>query len=202
VAVIDDRGQIASPAARSGRLRDILRMEKEIVIEIAAQLGYQLSEAEQQAILENGTQNLAAFLAYSSGLAAEDIGDYSAAATFYQQAVQSDPGFQQARDQYQASAAAPAVESAAPGEVTTVSAEPAAPAPDAFGVPVADAVSSSVADVAATTSESTAGASTSTSTQTTQQATTTTTSTPNTTTVVKGVSPTITGVVRVVFRLP
>lgn len=201
MAVIDNQGQVASPSARQGRLRDLMRMEKEIVIELSAQLGYQLSEAERRAILENGTQNLVAFLAYSNGLAAEDIGDFSAAAAYFQQAVQSDPGFQQAREQFRASAAAPAVENATPGQITTVSAE-TVQAPDVFGEPVADAVSTSVADVAATTSEAISATSTGSTSTTTQQATKTTTSTPNPTTVIKGVPPTITGVVRVIFRLP
>ncbi len=201
MAVVDSRGEVASPSARRGRLRDLLRMEKEIVIELAAQLGYQLSEAEQRAILENGTQNLAAFLAYSNGLGAEDIGDFSAAAAYFQQAVQSDPGFQQAREQFRANAAAPAVENATAAQVTTVSVE-TVQAPDIFGEPVADAISTSVADVAATTSEATSGTSTGSTSTTTQQATKTPTSTPNPTTVNKGVPTTITGVVRIIFRLP
>ncbi len=203
VSVVDDQGQIASPAARTGRLRQILRMEKEIVIEIAAQLGYQLSQAERQAIFDNGTRDLTAFLAYSRGLAAEDIGDYSAAATFYQQAVQADPNFQQARSQFRANAAAPSVQNATVGQVTTVSVA-TAPEPDFVDQTVGDAVTSSVADVAATTSEATAGASTTdTHTQTTQQATTVTTSQPNPTTVPIGITPTtIIGVIRIVFRLP
>ena len=201
MAVVDNQGQVATPSARQGRLRDLMRMEKEIVIEIAGQLGYQLSEAEQRAILENGTQNLAAFLAYSNGLAAEDIGDFSAAAAYYQQAVRSDPGFQQARDQFRANSAAPAVENATAAQVTTVSVE-TAETPDLFGEPVADAVSTSVADVAATTSEAVSGTSTGSTSTTTQQSTKTTTSTPNPTTVSKGVPPTITGVVRIIFRLP
>jgi tetratricopeptide (TPR) repeat protein len=204
MAVVDNQGVIANPSTRSGRLRDVLRMEKEIVVELAAQLGYQLSEAERRAILENGTENLAAFLAYSNGLVAEDLGDFSAAAMYYQQAVQSDPGFQQAREQYRANTAAPAVQEATAGQVTTVSTE-TVQQPDLFGQPVADAVSTSVADVAATTSESTAGASTGTATgttQTTQQATNTPVSNPDPIVVVTGVPSTLTGVVRVIFRLP
>ena len=54
-------------------------------------LGYQLSEAERRSILANGTQNLAAFMAFSQGLVAEDAGDYSRAAAYYGQAVRSDP---------------------------------------------------------------------------------------------------------------
>ena len=88
--------------------------------------------------------------------------------------------------------------------MTTVSAE-TVQQPDLFGQPVADAVSTSVADVAATTSESTAGASSGTAagtTQTTQQATNTPASNPDPIVVVTGVPSTLTGVVRVIFRLP
>lgn len=198
-SVVQSDGEILAPSTQSGRLRDLLRMEKEIVIEVAARLGYTLTEAERQRILENGTQNLAAFLAYSRGLAAEDAGDYSAAATHYQNAVRADPGFQAAREQQQAVAAAPAVQTATASEVTTVAATQTTSAEAMANVPVADAVASSVADVAATTSEQTAATPTQ---QTTTQATATPIAQPPPTTTAKGTTTTVTGVVRIVFRLP
>ena len=40
-------------------------MEKELALQVAAGLGYQLTEAERQRILENQPGSLAAFLAFS-----------------------------------------------------------------------------------------------------------------------------------------
>ena len=54
-------GQVTGPEFTTGRLRDLLRMEKELVVGISLRLGYQLSQAERQLILENGTDNLTAF---------------------------------------------------------------------------------------------------------------------------------------------
>ena len=65
-----------------------------------------LSQAERQRILENGTQSLVAFLAYSRGLVAEDLGDFPAAALHYADAARADPNFTAARDNYQRSVAA------------------------------------------------------------------------------------------------
>lgn len=200
--VVLPTGEIVGPEVVSGRFRDLLRMEKELVAQLAGRLGYVLSEAERQLIMQNGTQDLVAFLAYSRGLVAEDLGDYQAAAQFYSQAVQADPGFQQARQQYQTTAIASAVQQATPGQVTTVAAQ--TPPPPATAVePAASAVASSTADLAGTQGES--------STQTTTKqdvspppipAAKTATGDPPTTPTSQGTSTTLTGVIRILFRLP
>ncbi len=172
-SVVRATGEVTAPEASAGRLRDLLQMEKEIVVGIANQLGYVLSEAERRMILENGTQNLTAFLAYSRGLLAEDLGDYSAAA-------------------------APDVQQATAGEVTTV-ADEAVPEPDAVVEQIADAVSSTVGDLAATQAEQTSVTGT---TQTTQQAGETSAAQPPPTTTAEGTPTTATGTIRIVFRLP
>ena len=174
-SVVQSDGQVVSAATQEGRLNDLLQLEKNVVLDLAARLGYQLSEAERQLILENGTANLTAFLAYSEGLAAEDLGDYVGAAAFYQQAVQADPGFQQARSHYRAAAATPTVQQASAGDVTTVAGTDVEDPGVSAEEPAVDAVSSSLADVAATTSEQTA-ATTSSSEQTSTQAAGTVTS--------------------------
>ena len=150
--VVQGDGQVTGPEFTTGRLRDLLRMEKELVVGISLRLGYRLSEAERQLILENGTENLTAFLSYSQGLLAEDIGDYSTAALHFSNAVQADPGFDMARTQYEAAAAAPAVEGASANQVTTVS-ETAVAEPLGPGDPVLSAVTSVVVDIAATQAE-------------------------------------------------
>lgn len=204
--VVLPTGEVVGPEAVSGRFRDLLRLEKDLVVQLAARLGYFLSEAERRLILENGTQNLAAFLAYSRGLVAEDVGDYQAAAQFYGQAVQADPGFQQARQQYQTAASAIIVQQAGAGQVTTVAAQP--PPPPAPAVePASSAAASSTADVAATQGES----STQTSTQQQQQQQAPPppavvvkgpTSDPPPTPTSQGTTATLTGVIRILFRLP
>ncbi len=190
-------GQVTGPAFATGRIRDLLRMEKELVVGISLRLGYQLSQAERQLILENGTDNLTAFLAYSRGLLAEDLGDYSTAALHFSNAVQADPGFDLAQTQYEAAAAAPAVEGASANQVTTVSqttvTEPLGP-----GDPVSSAVASVVVDIAATQAEqNTAGGQSG-----GQSSTTTNAATPSPTPTATGTSATVSGIVRIIFKLP
>ncbi len=202
--VVLPSGEVVGPEAVSGRFRDLLRLEKELVVQLAGRLGYFLSEAERRLIMENGTQNLAAFLAYSRGLVAEDLGDYQAAAQFYSQAVQNDPGFVQARQQYQTSATATAVQQATPGQVTTVAAQ--APPPTVTPAePATSAVASATADVAATQAES----ATQTKTQQQQQpapppvtVANTPSNDPPPTPTNQGTSNTVSGIIRILFRLP
>lgn len=201
-SVVQATGEVTAAAPQTGRLRDLLTLEKQVVLDIVGQLGYQVSEAERQRILENGTQNLTAFLAYSRGLVAEDLGDYAAAAQHFSTAVQSDPGFQAARQGYQAATAAPRVQQAAPAQVTAVAAEPPPPPPDQIttGDATGGAVTSSVTDLASTQGEQ--ATATSQQQQTTQQAGQTNTSAPPPTTTTTKPPETATGIVRIVFRLP
>ena len=104
--LVQRSGEVANGGQVNGTMRGLLTMEKELIVQLASGLGYQLAEAERRRILENGTQNLQAFLSYSRGLLAEDAGDFSRAALYYGEAVQADPQFQAARDQQQANAAA------------------------------------------------------------------------------------------------
>jgi hypothetical protein len=52
-----------------------------------------LTVAERNAIEQRPTRSLAAFLAYSRGLTAEDEGRYDDASRFYRDAARIDPGF-------------------------------------------------------------------------------------------------------------
>jgi tetratricopeptide (TPR) repeat protein len=201
-SVILSTGEVSSADAVSGQLRDLMRMEKDLVIGISEQLGYTLSEAERRLILENGTQNLIAFLAYSRGLEAGDRGDFSAAAGHFSEAVRADPSFEMARQQYDAATAAPAAEAATPATVT-VSAATSVPNPipvfEAGGVvdPVNQALTTTVIDVAGTRTELTRVTD---QTQTTTRSTNTAVSDPPST--VTHRPPATTGTIRIVFRLP
>jgi TolB-like protein len=97
-AVVDSRTSGVAPGASAqDRLSRLFDLQKEFVYEIFRSLGIQLSDAERAEIDRRPTQNLAAFLAYSRGLEAEDRGDYSAAAQLFNQAARIDPGFLAAR---------------------------------------------------------------------------------------------------------
>ena len=201
-SVVMSNGEVTGPTSRTGRLRDLMDMEKEIVVGIATQLGYTLSAAEQQMILENGTRNLAAFLAYSKGLLAEDMGDYSAAAMHFAEAVQADPNFQAAHDGFQANDAAPEIQVSAPAEITISAVEATTTDPTvmlgAGGLDaVVAAITSTQLDIAATQSEQVQQMSD--QTQTTTRATGSTIAVNNPTEVIVQ---TTTGIIRIVFRLP
>jgi tetratricopeptide (TPR) repeat protein len=191
--VVQGTGDVANAADVNGTLRGLLQMEKELVVQLARSMGYVLAEAERQRILENGTQNLQAFLAYSRGLLAEDAGDYSRAALYFNEAVQADPNFQVARDQQQAAAAAPAMQvAAASGQVTGAGAGTQEPA--AGTTP--DAIASATGDLAATQSEQNAAA-----TPPTQSASDAPASDPSPAQR-EGASQTSTGSVTIRFKLP
>jgi TolB-like protein len=194
-SVVRGDGQVSAPAAQTGRLRDLLKMEKDLVIGIANQLGYRLSEAERKRILENGTQSLTAFLAYSKGLVAEDAGDYSAAAVHFGEAVRADPGFQQARQDYQTATVSEQVASAAPGDVTTVAAEQVQMPTEPVTQTAENAMSAATLDVASSPAENVTNTGTNTGTNTNS-------SNPSGVQTTKVTNSNVTGVIRIIFRLP
>jgi tetratricopeptide (TPR) repeat protein len=77
-------------ADQADRLFDL---EKRIALDLFRELGVTLTVAERTAIEQRPTRSLAAFLAYSRGLTAEDQGRYDDASRFYQDAARIDPGF-------------------------------------------------------------------------------------------------------------
>jgi len=203
-SVVMSNGEVTSPTSRSGRLRNLMDLEKEVVVGIAGQLGYTLSAAERQMLLENGTRNLAAFLAYSEGLLAEDMGNYSAAANHFATAVRLDPNFQAAREGFEANDVVPTAQEATAAEITISASEPP---PDPLGLGgiggmaagdvAASAINSTRLDIAATQSEQVAQMGD--QTETTTRATGSTIAVNTPTEVI--VQPTI-GIIRIVFRLP
>jgi len=202
-SVVEGSGEVTDPTRSDGTLRDLLQLEKDVVIGLADRLGYVLSEAERAAILENGTRNLTAFLAYSRALDAEDRGDYQAAARYYRQAIQADPNFSQARDGLGATAMMADVQAAGPADAPVLAGEGgvgSAPAADAGNLLV-NTINSTVADVASTTSEQTAGTLGGTTTGSTgNNGTGSTIAQPPPPSVVPPV--TLIGTIRIIFRLP
>lgn len=197
-SVVMGDGEATGAASETGRFRDLLRMEKQVVVGLAGRLGYTLSAAERERILENGTQNLAAFLAYSRGLEAEEAGDYAAAAAYFAQAVRADPRFTQARAQYRATAVAPRVQQA-PSATEAAAAQPPA---DITGPPVdvmAAATQNVIQDVASQAAENVVSDPTG---GTTGTGVVTNAADPTGTQTQLATPPTATGIIRVLFVLP
>jgi tetratricopeptide (TPR) repeat protein len=94
--IVLETGELVEPLSTEGELNNILALEKDLALGVAESLGYQLSQAERQRILENQPGSLAAFLAFSKGLESESFGDFEAAAAFYGEALRLDPQYGEA----------------------------------------------------------------------------------------------------------
>lgn len=106
--VVTSTGELTQTPARTAPANQLLALEKEVVFEIAGLLGYTVSQAERTRIMENGTRNLQAFLAYSEGLELADQGFYGAAAASFAEAQRIDPDFVEARRMLETSVGAEA----------------------------------------------------------------------------------------------
>jgi len=114
VGVVRPVGQV------TGLFRQLLALEKQVVFDLAGQLGIALTEAERQQILRQGPKSLAAFLAYSRALDDLDRGDYDGAARNFGAATRADPSFQAARQGQETAAATPAVQQSGAGGIVTL----------------------------------------------------------------------------------
>ncbi len=150
-AVVAGDGNVRSGAEANGTFKQLLDLEKQLVFGLATELGIQLTEAERQRILREGPKNLAAFLAYSSGLEALDRRDYRAAGAAFSAAVRADPSFQQAHEQQQAAEAAPVVEASGGDVIAVAQAAEQLPPPPVVSEPaVAGALQQGTIDVSGT----------------------------------------------------
>ena len=118
--VVTGAGVVRPVGQVTGPFRQLLALEKQVVFDLAGQLGIELTEAERQQILRQGPKSLAAFLAYSRALDDLDRGDYGAAARNFGAAARADPSFQAARQGRETAAATPAVQESAAGGIVTV----------------------------------------------------------------------------------
>ena len=100
-SVLMASGDMVEASDQQGPMRDLLRLEKELVLALADDLGYQLTEAERRRILESGPRNLRALIAFSNGLLAESRGNWAEAAEHYGAALRADPSFSEARQRLQ-----------------------------------------------------------------------------------------------------
>ncbi|HEU4721067.1 MAG TPA: CsgG/HfaB family protein [Gemmatimonadaceae bacterium] len=93
-AVVDvPTAQVRGVAQGADQMEELFALEKRIALDLFDRLGVTLTVAERNAIEQRPTRSLAAFLAYSRGLTAEDEGRYDDASRFYRDAVRLDPDF-------------------------------------------------------------------------------------------------------------
>lgn len=82
----------------SGAVGNLFGIEKEIVFAAIDHLGIQLTDEERKNIGKHATQNFNAFRAFCRGLDQYDLGDYSTAMMYFQDAIKLDPNFILAQD--------------------------------------------------------------------------------------------------------
>jgi hypothetical protein len=80
-------------AQSADAMDQLFALEKRIALDLFDELGVQLTVAERNAIEQRPTRSIAAFLAYSRGLTAEDQGRYDDASRYYRDAAHLDPTF-------------------------------------------------------------------------------------------------------------
>jgi tetratricopeptide (TPR) repeat protein len=100
--------QVQGVAQGADQLDQLFNLEKKIALDLFTELGVTLTVAERNAIEQRPTRSLAAFVAYSRGLAAEDEGRYDDASRYFDDAVRLDPGFGAAQQKGQDTRAASA----------------------------------------------------------------------------------------------
>ncbi|UCF64291.1 MAG: hypothetical protein JSW33_00245 [bacterium] len=82
----------------SDELSNFFQMEKDMVFQIVAGMGLELTQEQQDAINYIPTRNLEAFLQYSLGLEYEDRGNFEEARRFFLNASRLDDGFSVAKE--------------------------------------------------------------------------------------------------------
>ena len=99
-------GSVVASPSDTRTLDHLFTIERNIAFGIFKSLGITLTTAERDSIERRPTKSLAAFLAYSRGLAFQDEGRFDDAGRMFDQALRLDPGFSAARQQAQQAHAA------------------------------------------------------------------------------------------------
>jgi len=84
---------------RKDALDNLFAMEKDIVIDVIAQMGIEPTPVELRKIAERPTRNLQAFLLFSQGLESGSAGDYRRAARNFEESIKLDANFTLAREE-------------------------------------------------------------------------------------------------------
>ena len=80
-----------------GNINEPFRLCRDLVQQIATQMGLPLTKEEQQSIYEGPTENLIAFLKFSRGLQYDDEGRFEDALAAYRSVVSQDNNFARAK---------------------------------------------------------------------------------------------------------
>ncbi|CAN5691084.1 hypothetical protein BH23GEM11_BH23GEM11_05200 [soil metagenome] len=91
-----DAGAEPSTVSDQGPLQLLFDLQKRMALDLYASLGVELTPAERDRIDQRPTENLRALLAFGRGLEAGDGGRFAAAVGHFAEAVQLDPGFDEA----------------------------------------------------------------------------------------------------------
>ena len=84
----------------SGSQNNILRTYSTLTLKLIGAMGIVLSDEERRSIQELPTEQLLAFIAFSKGLDLEDRGLYQEAAAAYEEALEQDPSFDLASENF------------------------------------------------------------------------------------------------------
>jgi TolB-like protein len=91
-----ETGEIMKAEYVEGKSDEVMKLEKDLVIKMLADLNVTPSEIEEEAIMEGKDTGFDALYHYSRGLAYEDKKDYVAAFQQYQKALEISPGYVEA----------------------------------------------------------------------------------------------------------
>ena len=89
---------IGYPTAEGELLRELFRMEKDLLFEIIELLEVEVSPEQEADLREPLTTNLKALLYLFQAIQESDLRNYAKAAQFYQRALEEDPNLHQAKD--------------------------------------------------------------------------------------------------------
>jgi hypothetical protein len=97
VALVDAAtGALSQELTAAGKLDEFFRIEKELAFSVLTGMGVEPTPRERKEIEEVPTRDLAAALAFGTGLLAERAGDTEEARLHYERAFEMDRGFSQA----------------------------------------------------------------------------------------------------------
>lgn len=117
-AVVDvPTTQAIGGASGDDALHALFELEKRLVLDLFGDLGVTLTAAERNAIEQRPTRSIAAFLAYSRGLLAEDGGNFDAASRHFQDAYRIDPRFTAAQQRGTTAASISAAQQTTPAAI-------------------------------------------------------------------------------------
>lgn len=92
------------PVTGEDAIERLFDLEKQLALDLHAEMGVQLTPAEEAAINERHTESVQALLAFGRGLVASDAGNFQAAEAEFAEAASIDPSFALAQQQQQLAA--------------------------------------------------------------------------------------------------